>query len=237
LQGGEEAAVNNQLITLTPLMLGFGVFVLLIALVIVVRSIQTRRAEERTFGLQNAAKLRGWPFVQAVGMDWIPNLDRFALFNQGHTKSITNVMYGEIDGVKTALFDYEYVTGSGKNRSAYNQSVAYFEPPGLSLPLFSLRPENAIYKIMSAFGYQDIDFGNRPEFSKLYLLRGPDEQAIRNTFNEAAFGFYEMNQGTCTDGGGNQLFVFRQSHRAAPLETQAFINWAVGVKNLFAARW
>jgi len=105
------------------------------------------------------------------------------------------------------------------------------------LPSFSLRPENAFHKFISALGYQDIDFGNRPEFSKLYLLRGPAEQAIRNTFNDAAFGFYEMNRGTCTDGGGNQLFVFRQAHRVAPLEAQAFINWAVGVKNLFGRRW
>lgn len=69
------------------------------------------------------------------------------------------------------------------------------------------RPEHTFHKIISAFGYQDIDFGNRPTFSSKYLLRGPDEQGIRNLFIDALLGFYEMNEGTSTDGGGSQLFI------------------------------
>ena len=220
-----------------PLVFFFGIIVLIIALVVVVKRVQSKRAQERTQGLQSAATLLGWQFVPATAMDWIPNFDKFTLFSQGHSKTITNAMYGETDGVKTALFDYEYVVGSGKNRTIYRQSVVYFESGDLSLPFFSLRQENALYRLISAFGYQDIDFGNRPEFSKRYLLRGPDEPAVRNAFNDVAFAFYETNPGTCTDGGGNQLFVFRQGHKIAPLEAQSFINWATQVKNLFARRW
>lgn len=226
--------IDKQTASILLTVLGFAFLIFLVVLVTVIKN---RRAKERTLELQKSAGLLGMEFAATVPMNWIPNLEKFALFNHGHTKSIANVMYGQIDGVKGALFDYQYVTGQGKNRSTHNQSVVYFEPQNISLPFFSLRPENALHKIASAFGYQDIDFGNRSEFSRRYLLRGPDEQAVRNTFNDAAFGFYEMNQGTCTDGGGNQLFVFRQGHRAAPLETQSFINWAVGVKNLFARPW
>ena len=146
-------------------------------------------------------------------------------------------MYGEIGGVKAALFDYEYVVGSGKNRSSFNQSIAYFEPRNLNLPLFSLRPECTFHKIISAFGYQDIDFGNRPGFSSEYLLRGQDEQAIRNYFNDALLGFYEMNQGVSTDGGGNQLFIFRQNYRTPPHEAQSFVNWALQLQRLYGNRW
>jgi hypothetical protein len=220
-----------------PLVFFFGITVLIIVLVIVVKRVQSKRAQERTQQLQSTATLLGWQFVPAAAMNWIPNLEQFTLFSEGHSKTITNAMYGETDGVKAALFDYEYVVGSGKNRTLYRQSVVYFESGNLSLPFFSLRQENALYKLISAFGYQDIDFGNRPEFSKRYLLRGPDEQAVRSAFSDAALGFYEANRGTCTDGGGNQLFVFRQSHRVPPHEAQAFINWAVGVKNLFARGW
>jgi hypothetical protein len=229
--------MTNQLTALIPLVFFFGFVVLIIALVVVVKRVQSKRAKERTHGLQSAATLLGWQFVEAAAMNWIPNLEQFTLFSQGHSKTITNALYGETDGVKTALFDYEYVVGSGKNRTIYRQSVVYFESGDLSLPFFSLRQENALYRLISAFGYQDIDFGNRPEFSQRYLLRGPDEPAVRNAFHDAAFAFYETNQGTCTDGGGNQLFVFRQGHRIAPLEAQSFINWALQVKNLFGLRW
>jgi hypothetical protein len=229
--------VDKQLTALLPLLFFFGMFILFVAVVIVVKVVQSKRAKQRTLQLQSAATMLGWQFAQAAPMNWIANVEKFSLFNQGHSKSITNLIYGEREGVKTALFDYEYVTGYGKNRTTHRQSVVYFEPRDLNLPFFSLCPERTFHKIIAAFGYQDIDFGNRPEFSSRYLLRGPDEQAVRNSFSEAALGFYEMNPGTCTDGGGNQLFVFRQGHRMPPLEAQSFINWAVGVKNLFARRW
>lgn len=229
---------NNQLTTLLTILAIIGFIVLILGGVIVAVIIQHKREKERTLQLQSTASLLGLEFAPTAPLSWIPNLEAFALFSQGHSKTITNVLYGQIDGVKGALFDYQYTVGHGKHRSIHSQSVVYFEPPrDLPLPAFSLRPEGTFHKIMSAFGYQDIDFGNRPEFSKLYLLRGQDEQAVRNTFSEAALGFYEMNQGACTDGGGNQIFVFRQGRRVAPLEAQSFVNWAVGVKNLFVRRW
>jgi hypothetical protein len=107
----------------------------------------------------------------------------------------------------------------------------------LSVPFFSLRQENAFHRLATVFGYQDIDFGNRPLFSSKYLLRGPDEQAIRNTFTDALLTFYETNQGMATDGGGNQLFVFRSGHRAAPHELQGFMNSVLPLVGLFAHRW
>ncbi len=228
---------NSQLTTLLTIFAVIGFIVLILGGIIVAAIVQHRREKERTEQLQSTASLLGLEFAATAPMTWIPNLEVFALFNQGHSKTISNVLYGQIDGVKAALFDYQYVVGHGKHRSTHNQSVVYFEPRDVRLPVFSLRPEGTFHKIMSAFGYQDIDFGNRPEFSKLYLLRGQDEQTVRNTFSDAALGFYEMNQGSCTDGGGNQLFVFRQGHRIAPLEAQSFVNWATEVKNLFVRRW
>lgn len=212
-------------------------FVLLIGGLIVATIVARKREQERTRQMVNVASLLGWQFSEAAGLDWIPNLETFALFNQGHSKQIKNAMYGEIDGVKAAVFDYYYVLGSGKNRTTYNQSVVYFEPANLNLPPFSLRPEHTFHKIISAFGYQDIDFGNRPDFSSKYLLRGPDEQAVRSIFTDALLAFYEMNEGTSTDGGGNQLFIFRQNRRPAPHETQTFLNWGLQLQRLFTSRW
>lgn len=220
------------------LLLFFVLFgVVLIGGLIVAAIISRKREQERTRQFTNVAGMLGWQFSAAADLGWIPNLERFSLFTNGHSKSITNAMYGELGGTKAAFFDYHYVVGHGKNRSVHNQSVVYFEPRNLNLPVFSLRPERTFHKIISAFGYQDIDFGNRPDFSSGYLLRGTDEGAVRQTFNDGLLGFYEMNQGTSTDGGGNQLFIFRQNSRVEPHEAQAFLNWAMGLKNLFVQGW
>ena len=213
------------------------IFVLVIGFVIALSLYQRKRARERTEQIRALAPMLGWQFVETAPFNWIPNLDKFSLFTSGHSKSIRNMLYGEANGVKAALFDYEYVLGSGKNQTSYNQSVAYFEPRELTIPFFSLRPENAFHKLATVFGYQDIDFGNRPLFSSKYLLRGPDEQAIRNTFSDGLLTFYEANQGLATDGGGNQLFVFRSAHRAAPHELQGFMNSVLPLTNVLARRW
>ena len=210
-----------------------GFLIVVLAVWILLARYSKKLERERTLGLKSSATLLGWQFAEEAPLNYFPNLENFALFSQGHTKQIKNLMYGETNGVKAALFDYIYVVGHGKHRQTYYQSVAYFEPRHLNIPFFSLRPENVLHKLLAAFGYQDIDFGNRPTFSSKYLLRGTDEQAIRNAFSESLLGFYEANTGLCTDGGGNQLFIFRQGYRTPPHEAQSFINRAESVQILF----
>ncbi len=216
-----------------PVLLFIVIFSLVVAGVIAAAVYQKKRERERTEHLRAVANLLGWQFGQEAPFDWIPNMDKFTLFNQGHSRSVKNIMFGHANGTKAALFDYVYVTGSGKHRATHYQSVVYFEPRSLNIPFFSLRPEHFLHKVITALGYQDIDFGNRPTFSGQFLLRGPEEQAIRNTFSNELLAFFETNEGACTDGGGNQLFIFRQGHRTPPQEAQAFIDWASRLQNLF----
>lgn len=209
----------------------------IIVFAIVLSAYNRKKARERTEHLRAVANLLGWQFGQEAPMNWIPGMERFGLFNSGHSKSITNIMYGHTNGVKSALFDYTYVTGSGKNQSTHYQSVAYFEPLDMDIPFFSLRPEHFLHKLITALGYQDIDFGNRPTFSSQYLLRGNDEPAIRGTFNDALLAFYETTPGISTDGGGNQIFIFREGQHTPPDQIRAFIDWAAALQNMYVRRF
>jgi len=218
---------------LIPIVLVALFFVLLIGVIVAVTVYRRKREQERTLGVKSSATMLGWQFAEEAPLNYIPNLESFALFSQGHSKQIKNLIYGETNGVKAALFDYIYTVGHGKHAHTHYQSVAYFEPRNLNIPSFSLRRENVMHKVISALGYQDIDFGHRPTFSSQYLLRGMDEPGIRNVFSDALLGFYEMSEGACTDGGGSQLFIFRPGYRTPPHEAQAFINWAESLQRLF----
>jgi len=208
-------------------------FIVLILSLVVFLVIYTRKKEkERTRQLQLAAAHLGLNFMPDAALDMIPGLDRFTLFKEGHSKRIRNMMYGEAGGIKAAVFDYIYVTGYGKHSQTHYQSVVYLESANLAVPYFALRPEHFMHKIFSAFGYQDIDFGQRPEFSRQYILRGQDEPAIRQTFNDRLLGFYESYPGTCTDGGGNQLFIYRGGYRLQPQEIEGYVGLGLNVLNL-----
>ena len=193
---------------------------------------QKKKERERTEAMQAVANQLRWSFSAEAPMNMIAGLERFTLFNQGHSKQIKNFMYGEANGVKAAVFDYVYVVGSGKNRTTHYQSVTYLEPANLRVPYFSLRPEGFFTKVLTAFGYQDIDFGQRPEFSKQYLLRGQDEMAIRQAFSDQLLAFFETYQGTSMDAGNNQMFVFRANYRCPPQEVQNQLAIALNIVNL-----
>jgi len=193
---------------------------------------QKKKERERTEAMQLVANQLRWNFAATAPMNMIAGLEQFNLFNQGHNKQIKNFMYGEANGVKAAVFDYIYVVGSGKNRTTHYQTVTYVEPVSLRVPYFTLRPEGFFTKVLTAFGYQDIDFGQRPEFSKHYLLRGQDEMAIRQCFSDGLLTFFETYQGTSVDAGNNQLFVFRANYRCQSQEVQNQLALALNIVNL-----
>src|ERR1041384_1632078 len=207
-----------------PVLLTILVFVAFAMVFIALVVYRKKKEKERTKALEVTAAQLGWGFSPGAPLNMMGDLSNFPLFNQGYSRKIKNLMYGQAQGVKAAAFDYQYTVGSGKSSHTYFQSVVYLEPANLNLPFFSLRPENFFHKMLSAFGYQDIDFGQRPEFSKHYLPRGEDENSIRQTFNDRVLTFYESYPGTCTDAGANQIFVFRSEHRVEPQQIEGSVG-------------
>lgn len=217
----------------------FIVFILaaIVALIIVLVSYAKKKAAERMRAMQQAAVLLGWAFAADAPLSMISGLERHHLFSQGHSKKIYNMMYGMVDGSRASIFDYTYTVGHGKNQATYNQSVIYFQSERLNLPFFSLRPEGFGHKLISVFGYQDIDFSNRPTFSGNYLLRGQDEQAIRRIFQEHVLSYYENNPKLSTDGGGNEIFFYRQHVRLDPPAARTFLDSGLSMLKLFERQW
>jgi len=207
-------------------------WVLFIGLAVFLIIYNKRKEKERTQALQQLAATLGWSFAADAPLTQIAWLDRFTLFSQGRSRQIRNFMYGQAQGVKAAVFDYIYVTGSGKSQQTHYQTVVYLEPVNLALPMFSLRPETLFHRMLSAFGYQDIDFGQRPEFSKQYILRGQNELAIRQAFNDRVLSFFEGYDGTCVDAGGNQLFIYRAGQRFQPPEIEGYVGLGLQAMNL-----
>jgi len=232
LSGWWPTPGHDNCYRMSPAVLVLVSFALLIGVYILLVIYNNKKEKERTQALQQAAGRLALSFTPATEMTVIPGLDGFPLFGEGHGKKIRNFMYGEAQGVKTAVFDYVYTTGNGKSSQTYYQTVVYLEPANLSLPAFSLRPENFMHKMLSALGYQDIDFGQRPGFSSQYILRGPDELAIRQAFNDRALAWFESYPNTSVDAAGNQFFVFRAGYRCGPSEIEGHVGLGLQIMNL-----
>lgn len=155
------------------------------------------------------------------------------LFSHGHSKKIRNLMRGTIRESSVAVFDYQYTIGAGKNRHTHTQTAVSLHPQGRNLPAFSMRPEHVFHKLGSMMGYQDIDFETNPAFSKRYLLRGPDDAAIRSAFTMRVLMFFEAEEGLCVESDGRTLIVYRHSKQVRPEALREFVDKGLRIAALF----
>jgi hypothetical protein len=206
-----------------------------VALAVGIAIYLSRRFEKaRQQALHEAAGQLRLSFSPDGDAAFAPRLGAFGLFQEGHSKKLTSLMRGTVDDLEVAIFDYRYTTGGGKHSHTHRQTAQVLGFPGAGVPVFSLRPENVFHKIGGWFGSQDIDFDSRPEFSRAYLLRGPDEDAIRRLFTERVLAYFEAHPGLCLETDGNRLLVYRHDRRVAPEELRDFL--ALGRQTLEQVR-
>jgi hypothetical protein len=183
-----------------------------------------RRTSQRTEALQEMARRLGWAFQGGVEFSAVPDLERFELFRSGRSKALSNLVTSPAGARRAIVFDYTYVTGSGNAQRRHRQTVFYATREALDLPSFSLRPESFLHRVAGLVGYQDIDFERRPEFSRLFLLRGENEAGIRAAFDTPVLRFFEQRPGTCAAGIRNELLFWRPGGYASPEEVEALIR-------------
>jgi hypothetical protein len=183
-----------------------------------------KSAQRRTEELRAVAERMEWGFREEVDFTAIPDLDRFELFRQGHSRKLSNLATSPPGDVRAVLFDYAFTVSSGKSSHTQQQTVVYMTSDQLNLPSFSLRPENLLHRVGALFGYQDIDLEGHDEFSRLFLLRGAQEQAVRAAFDGVVADFFERRPGSCCAGMGREVLYWRAGRRARPEEIQTLIN-------------
>lgn len=209
-----------------PFIIIGGVILFIVGGVLVGSYFEKKRREN----LLAAAEEMGLSYFPDGNPDLQSRMSRFGLFNTGHSKKLNNLILGDTDEVRIAIFDYSYTTGSGKNKSTSRQTIAALESDSLNpIPEFSMRPESMFHKIGGVFGMQDIDFDSHPEFSKMFLLKGPEETEIRSLFRPILLDFFEQKKGVCVEAGPGSLIFYRSRKKVPPEEIKVLLEEAYQV--------
>lgn len=211
----------------------FGILVVFAIAIITGVVLHHRAEKKRAEEIAGLAEQLGLQHYPQGDPELLQRLSRFELFSKGRRRTIVNMLHGKAEGVDLALFDYSYVTGSGKNKRTYRQTVVYIRADDLNAPEFALGPENFLHRIGQFFGMRDINFDEYPTFSANFLLRGPNEEAIRDYFNEERVKFLENNPLMSLEAHGNQLAVFRTNHRQPTDQMQALMSIGFDVYTRF----
>jgi len=147
------------------------------------------------------------------------------LAKAGYARTVHNVLQpsGPAE-LAMFLFDYSYSIGTSGYGQTVGQTIIRMQSPLLKLPPFSISPENIFSKIDKVFGYSDINFSEVPEFSRTYLLRGPDEAAVRQLFNSSIIQFFEQEQDLTVEAAGDLMFLYRYNKQVTAEEMGTFVE-------------
>jgi hypothetical protein len=190
--------------------------------------LQKQRRQE----FEKAAQALGFTFSPVGDGGIVSQFGRFQLFSRGSDRTVRNLLEGQAHGCEVKIFDYDCSQG-GDSSGSMNQTVLCFRAPDLDLPTFSLRPKKTLHKIAALFGYREVTFAGYQGFRQNYLLRGPDEDAIRRLFDVELVGFFDGYPGVSTEGGGPLLVFYRASERVDPSRLAAFLDEGFKVLALF----
>jgi hypothetical protein len=168
-----------------------------------------RRERQRREAYEEYCLIRGYRFEA----DRPGGHERYAglldLFHSGHRRRWGYTITGTKGGFPFTAFEYQWVTGGGKSSNTHRVHAILWERDGTALPKFALTPETLLDRIGGAFGMQDIDFEESPEFSRAYRLRGEDEGAIRRLFTTELRAFFAATPGQRLSAQGPALFWWR----------------------------
>lgn len=210
------------------------IFVLaLVLFMAVVLVVVWRKERARTEALKQVAETAGLLFQPEGDVAALRALGDVQLFDRGHSKRVTNLMTGRVGDDHLAVFDYQYTTGSGKNKNTTSQTVVLLPSAKPSLPDLQMAPENPLNRLAEAFGFQDIDIDSSPEFSRRYLVRGADEAAIRAALYPRATSYFADHQGWTIEAKSGSLAVYRAGRRPKAEDLRTFVEEVrTAVRNL-----
>lgn len=216
-------------------LVSFVPFVVLVVLIGMALYWAKRSVRRRTAGFQQRAATLGLCYVEQSDRPQLDHLAEFQLFSQGRNGQVTNVMQGESQVAEVSVFDYAYVTGSGKRAQTHRQSVICFQASLCSWPAFALRPTGLFHRFVEGAGYRPIDRAVAPLLPESYLLCGDDEAAVAALFGEDQWRVIGSQSTVSLEARGNRFLFYRQRQRVNPEQLEQFLAEGLELFTLLAS--
>lgn len=158
----------------------------------------------------------------------------FKIFGLGRARRAFNVVSGKFRSAELVLTDYQYVTGSGKNRHTHSQTLCIVKSDRLQLPHSFLRKQMAIFDYLGKlFGGQDINFPEDADFSNAFVLQGHNESATQALFGPDVRAYFLRFKGARLqfECSGNTLLL-HHGRRLSIAQVEELIERSFEMVNL-----
>lgn len=187
---------------------------------------------DREIQIQSLASKNNWEYYEESFN--IGKWERYPTFKKNRVVREHNVIKLEISGYTCTIADIE-LRAPDTLRSAENNEITALNVDlkmGV-IPSFTLEKEELFDKIVSKIVWEDINFDSHPEFSKHYLLKGLDRDAIRAYFNTNLLNYLQKNMGYHIESNKKGLLIYLKNK---PLDIHE-INTLIAFTEGFLGLW
>ncbi|MCR9249348.1 MAG: SulP family inorganic anion transporter [bacterium] len=157
--------------------------------------------------LKSIASKNEWKFLPAKTISF----DNFVGFNFGVNSKIVhaqNIVSGKYEGVRLIYSEIVY-DKTPETPSADSQLSALLIKPATGIPVFVLEREGFFEKVTDLASRSDIDFDAYPVFSDKFVLKGPNEKAIRSFFHPGIIRKVEQYPNFHMESNGEAILLYR----------------------------
>ena len=190
--------------------------------------------------LRNLATEKDYQFRSQVDWNTI-YLKKFHYFEIRPIERKYNCLKGTFkeSNVSWEIADVTFNEGNAFTAETFNTTLMILKL-NKKLPIFTMEKEGVLEKIidrvMAFTGYKDINFEMYPDFSKKFLLMGPDEAEIRSFFTDEIIQFFENHQIYHIESNGESIVFFDKIKLARTDETISFIDYGKKLASLFQGK-
>ena len=207
-----------------------------IAVLVVIIIIGYTYGKKRSEAFHRFARRRGMSYVKKADLPLPDQFNDLELVPENTINTLSNIIQGEIDGVDVMICDLRSTKITGNRSMPSHQTghtVAILQGNQIDLPFFTMHPANFVYNMLRTLGKKNIEFPSHPEFAHTYVLKGEDENAVRNSFHDQAVAYFINHKGLSIEGRRNRLLYFRFGKLLKPEELNSFLSEGLAVFRLF----
>lgn len=180
---------------------------------------QKRRAK-----LTAWAQRHNWSFRPDKRRGLDNDFPAIKLFDRGHSRFGRNVVTGHFQGFPVTCLDYQYTTGSGKNRTTHRYGVAIVEVDHPVIPL-EIRREHLFDKVGEFLGMDDIDFESA-EFSRKFYVKSHDRKWAYDVIHSRTMEYLLQSPGNFSIVFGHNEIVVHKGGSCAPEQYEQAVTLA-----------
>lgn len=122
--------------------------------------------------MENLARRLDFGFAPKVEPEYHRQYEAFWPFGQGDAPHVSNLLYGQTGRIRWEAFDYRYLTGEAKSKTAHEFGVIVATAP-VSLPKTLIRPRGQVEPLTYTAAMEELT-GTGEEFARRFHVASSD---------------------------------------------------------------